>query len=281
MLRIAELLPAGDLATPNSALQVEWFYTSFHKSDCSEYVRSRRRLVDEMLTTLAQYFESIHDAWVTNGTLQKKCDNQIRQAACCDYHHKHQLRYNDKLKCIADKQANYSWQRNCDSNPTRKYKSRDRDQCKTGKKTCGDDRKAPPKGLSKKPCHVNGPESKHSYADCLTNPKNKCCASNNNNNYYYYYIKRVHKDAHYHEDNRRHSSDDESCKDPVMSLASNKTQASTLPSVASRTHENYHLDSFHIPKKSRSFNVPHKSPGNNALVEHESGLKKKLVQMPS
>ena len=56
---------------------------------------------------------------------------------------------------------------------------------------------------------------------------------------------------------------------------------SMLPSVASRTHENYHLDSFHIPKKNRSVDVPHKSPGNNALVEHESGLKKKLVRIPS
>jgi hypothetical protein len=90
----------------------------------------------------------------------------------------------------------------------------------------------------------------------------------------------AHKDAHYHDDCRR-SSNNESRKDPVMSLASNETQTSMLPSVASRTHENYHLDSFHIPKKSGSGNVPHKSPGNNALVEHEPGLKKKSVQMPS
>ena len=60
-----------------------------------------------------------------------------------------------------------------------------------------------------------------------------------------------------------------------MILASNETQTSMLPSVASI------LDSFHNPKKSGSGDVPHKSPGNNALVEHESGLKKKLVQMPS
>ena len=32
MLRIMELLPAEDLATPNAALQVEWFYMSFHKT---------------------------------------------------------------------------------------------------------------------------------------------------------------------------------------------------------------------------------------------------------
>jgi len=129
---------------------------------------------------------------------------------------------------------------------------------------------------SKKPCHVHGPESKHSYADFRTNPKNQRSASNNNNNY----VKRVHEDAHFHDDRHR-SSNDESREDPVMSLASNETQASMLPSIASRPHENYHLDSFHIPKKSRSVEVPHKSPGNNALVDHESGLKKKLVQMPS
>ena len=78
MLRLAELLPAEDLATPNSALQVEWFYMSFHKSDCSEYVQSGCRLVDETLTTLVQYFESIHTAQVTDGMLQRRPDPPSR-----------------------------------------------------------------------------------------------------------------------------------------------------------------------------------------------------------
>ena len=54
-------------------------------------------------------------------------------------------------------------------------------------------------------------------------------SSNNNNNF-----KRAHEDAHYHDDCRR-SSNDESREDPVMILASNETQTSMLPSVASRT----------------------------------------------
>jgi hypothetical protein len=33
------------------------------------------------------------------------------------------------------------------------------------------------------------------------------------------------------------------------------------------TPENYHLDSFHIPKMRKVGNVGHKSPENNALVE--------------
>ena len=56
---------------------------------------------------------------------------------------------------------------------------------------------------------------------------------------------------------------------------------SILTSVVSKTHENYHLDSFHIPKKiRRSGDVSHKSPGNNALVSTESGFQKESVQMP-
>jgi hypothetical protein len=110
---------------------------------------------------------------------------------------------------------------------------------------------------------------------------NKTCEKDlaSSNNRYYYYVKCAH-DVHCHDDCRC-SSNDESREDPVTSLASKETQTSMLLSVASRTHENYHLASFHIPKKNRLGDVPHKSPGNNAPVEHESGLKKKLVQIPS
>jgi hypothetical protein len=58
MLRISELLPAGDIPPPNAALQVEWFYMSFHCSDRSEYVRSGQKLVDEMLDSLTKEFRS-------------------------------------------------------------------------------------------------------------------------------------------------------------------------------------------------------------------------------
>ena len=62
LLRVAELLPAGDIITPSAKLQVEWFYMTFHKSDCVEYVRSGRKLRDENLQTLTEYFESIYDS---------------------------------------------------------------------------------------------------------------------------------------------------------------------------------------------------------------------------
>jgi hypothetical protein len=33
LLRVAELLPAGDIAMPNKSLTLEWFYMTFHKSE--------------------------------------------------------------------------------------------------------------------------------------------------------------------------------------------------------------------------------------------------------
>jgi hypothetical protein len=246
MLRTVELLLEGDIASPNDALQVEWFYTSFHKSDRSEYVRRRRRLCDETLTTFAQYFESIHNARVGNGLLQRKREDQIRQAARREYHHELQSRYHDKLKHIVDKRVRGNGQSNRDNNLTRDYKSRDRhffyrDQRKMDDKNRRGDRKTPPEGSTKKPCHVHGPDSKHSFSECHANPRNQRSASNNNN-----YSKRVHN-SHY-QDDRHRSSNDESREDPVMSVASIEGEVSTNASVADRSHDNYHLDNFHIPK---------------------------------
>jgi hypothetical protein len=59
MLCITKLLPKGDIPMPNAALQVQWFYMSFHCSDHAEYVRSGCKLSDEMLQTPTKYFESI------------------------------------------------------------------------------------------------------------------------------------------------------------------------------------------------------------------------------
>ena len=40
MLCSAEALPAGDTPKPNGALQVEWFYMSFHPEDHVRYHKS-------------------------------------------------------------------------------------------------------------------------------------------------------------------------------------------------------------------------------------------------
>ncbi len=70
---------------------------------------------------------------------------------------------------------------------------------------------------------------------------------------------------HYY-DGCHHGSTNEllvSCTSPTLSngkLKANKSGGYCTP-------ENYHLDSFHIPKKRKVGNVGHKSPENNALVK--------------
>jgi len=111
MLRIAQMLPEGDIPTPNAVLQVEWFYMTFHHSDRAEYLRSGCKLCDEMLTSLAEYFESGFDARVADGSLRKLRDEQVRVQARNEYRHELQARYHDKLKRLTNnnRKCEYSW----------------------------------------------------------------------------------------------------------------------------------------------------------------------------
>jgi hypothetical protein len=111
-----------------------------------------------------------------------------------------------------------------------------------------------------KPCHVHGPEFKHSYDECRTNPKNQRSANNNN------YHKRAH-DAHYN-DERKHKSGTDSPQDTSRSPEYSDREVST--GAAASPIENYYLDAFHTPKKRRMGGVPHKSPGPKALVSSGS-----------
>ncbi len=88
MLRIAQMLPEGDILTPNAALvQVEWFYMTFHRSDRAEYLHRGRKLCNETLVSLAAYFESGFDARVADGSLRKLRDKQVRVKARNEYRH--------------------------------------------------------------------------------------------------------------------------------------------------------------------------------------------------
>ncbi len=71
ILHITKLLPEGNLPPPNAALQVKWFYV-FQHSDHAEYIRSERKLSNETLQTLAEYFEITFLAWISDGLIQRK-----------------------------------------------------------------------------------------------------------------------------------------------------------------------------------------------------------------
>ncbi len=75
---------------------------SFHCSDCSEYVRSGHKLIDNTLDLLAKYFEAIFNAKLGNGLLQKKREEQIKQSAQNKLQHELKERYRKKVRAYAN-----------------------------------------------------------------------------------------------------------------------------------------------------------------------------------
>jgi hypothetical protein len=104
MLCITKLLPKGDIPTPNAALQVQWFYMSFRCSDRG----SGHKLSNETLQTLAKYFESICLARISDGSIQRKYDEQLCSAAKRKLHHELEECYREKLKRFSESREGHS-----------------------------------------------------------------------------------------------------------------------------------------------------------------------------
>jgi hypothetical protein len=102
MIRTVAALPAGDMHPPNQALQLEWFYMSFHKEDRAKYLESGRHLADEMLKSLAKYFDNIFNSQVADGSLAKKRKCQIKQHVRRKMCHELCKRYNEKVPQVTE-----------------------------------------------------------------------------------------------------------------------------------------------------------------------------------
>ncbi len=87
-MHVTGLLPEGNIPAPNEQLQVEWFYMTFHKSDSTEYVQSGHKLSEEMLQTIAEYFQSIHKTREHNGSLTRHQIKKIQAEAKHELHRK-------------------------------------------------------------------------------------------------------------------------------------------------------------------------------------------------
>jgi hypothetical protein len=139
---MAEALPAGDMNPPNQALQLEWFYMSFHKEDRVKYVESGRRLSNETLESVTEYFKNIFNLQVADGSLAKKHKHQIEQRVRRKMRHELCKRYKEKV-CLVTEQHhggdghhgrqdskyhchNYKWQDRGDSGHRDNYDKRGR-----------------------------------------------------------------------------------------------------------------------------------------------------------
>ncbi len=87
-MRVPGLLPEGNILMPSEQLQVEWFYMTFHKSDCAEYVQFQCKLSNKMLQTIAEYFQLIHKTCENNGSLTRYQIKKIWAEAKCELCHK-------------------------------------------------------------------------------------------------------------------------------------------------------------------------------------------------
>ncbi len=113
-MRVADLLPKGDIPMPTKQLQVEWFYMTFHKSDCVEYVQSGCKLSDETLQTIAEYFQSIHKTHENNGSLMQHQIKKIWAEAKCKLHCKLEEQYAHKKPLLSDQHRSYRLYDQCD-----------------------------------------------------------------------------------------------------------------------------------------------------------------------
>jgi hypothetical protein len=118
LLRVAELLPAGDIAMPNKSLTLEWFFMTFHKSGRNQFITSGRQLVDQMIESVTEYFESLYNIKKSNGKLKLQLEQRDRKK----YEAQRgttKNRYNDKMRNMADERRtshsrNYRDDCNCD-----------------------------------------------------------------------------------------------------------------------------------------------------------------------
>ncbi len=253
---ITSLLPEGNIPMPNAQLQVKWFYMTFHKSDCTEYVQSGCRLSNKMLQTIAEYFQLIHETCKNNGSLMRYQIEKIWAEAKRELRHKLEEQYARKKCLLSDKGRSYRLHKQCNS--SHHYcQHGQREQCQLhdgGSRSDNkcNNRKSPPKRKDKdfKPCCIHGKHAKHSYKECHANPRNqahqKLCTNNN---------KRRHESSHYN-NNRYTSSDNESRESAHTPMPSNGNASANNKSKA---EVNFYLSEGKKNKKRRSGNVPSSS----------------------
>ncbi len=63
---------------PNESLTLEWFFMTFHKSEHNQFITSGRRLVDETIESVTEYFESLYNIKKSSGKLKIQLEQRDR-----------------------------------------------------------------------------------------------------------------------------------------------------------------------------------------------------------
>jgi hypothetical protein len=228
-----------------------------------------------MLESVAEYFENIFNSQVTDSSLAKERERQMKQCMRCEMRHKLCKQYNEKVCRITEQRHggdgchsrqgnkyhhhNCKWQDHNHSGHQRNYNKHEKKQEDKTPSDCGN--------KTFKPCSTHGPKGKHTSEECYKNPKNQNKHQTHDKKCQY----RVHhKDACYTSDNN------ELCIS-AYTLVLSEDPASA--SSKSKTHEdeNYHL---HFDKKLKAgSHVPCKSDHQQHRGKSQSSQKGKKGEM--
>ena len=138
---------------------------------------SGRQLINETIESITEHFELLYNIKKSNVKLKLQLEQRDRKKSEAQ-RGMVKNRYDDTMRNMANERhtscsCNYRDDRNRDCG----YKT----SCNSDYKHDKSERKAPPE-FSGKPCHVHGNKAKHTYEECLDNPKNRKPSSGNHDN---------------------------------------------------------------------------------------------------
>ncbi len=172
MMRVAGLLPEGRIPMPNTQLQVEWFYMTFHKSNCADYMQSRHKLSNMMVQTVTEYFQLIHKTCENNGSLMLHQIKNIRAEAKRELCRKLEEQYVDKKRLLSNQRRCYRSYTQCNNGHHCCQHGGHKQRKLHNDGSCSNDKRGTRKSSSEhkdkkfKPYYIHGKHTKHSYEEC-------------------------------------------------------------------------------------------------------------------
>jgi len=266
LLRISQMLPAGDIADPNEALQVEWFYNSFHKEDRKEYVKSGRKLADETVESVTEYFTAIYDTQTMMGEIDRKHDSTVRASERRNIVGDFSDRYRRKIERLAEQKSRQRYRESRDSR--RSYRDRGADFKGNREKSRG----YTAHKSSFKPCHLHGEKAKHTYDECRGNPKNYKRTDERTKEHTYKasnHEKKREKHASHHVSTAKTTGDESDSTTRTSESSRDKSKSSDNESTK---HDTYHIVD-RVPRKKRSLDVARLADSKKPS-KHEKNEKK-------
>ncbi len=122
LLCVADLLLAGDIEMPNEILALEWFYVTFHKSECDQFVTLGQQLVDKMIKSVTEYFKLLYNIKKSSGKLKLQLEQRDRKKSNFQ-RGTAKSRYDDKMRYMANGCHTSRSRNDCnDHNQNRGYK---------------------------------------------------------------------------------------------------------------------------------------------------------------